>query len=350
MRRGMVALVRALASTGRGITAPLFSRLRPLLSCLLSPLLPPLPPAPAHALVASLLGVLAPAVATARVLDVGPGKLWSLPGPAAAQAHPGDVIRIAPGVYADCMVITADRVTIEGTGPDVVLADRTCQGKGILVISGRDVIVRGLTLRGARVPDRNGAGIRAQGGNLTVENTRFLDNENGILSGSMPAASIHIRDSTFIGNGRCDPVCAHGLYAGQIGLLRIERSRFLETRAGHHIKSRATRTEIVDSDIADGPNGTASYLVDIPNGGDVLIERTRLSKGPHSGNATAAIMIGAEGATIPTLYLRVRGNHFENAMGREVGFVVNRTRTLATLERNRLSGPVRALEGPGTVR
>ncbi len=296
-----------------------------------------------------LAPALAPSMAMARVLDVGPGLPFVLPGTAAAQAHPGDVIRIAPGLYQDCMVITADRVTIEGTGPEVVLADRTCQGKGILVISGRDVTVRGLTLRGALVPDRNGAGIRAEGGNLTIENTRFLENENGILTGSTPAAAIHIRDSLFFGNGRCDPICAHAVYAGQIGLLRIERTRFLDTRAGHHIKSRATRTEIVDSDIADGPTGTASYLIDIPNGGDVLIERTTLSKGPLSGNPVA-VMIGAEGATTPTLYLRARGNQFDNAMGREVTFLVNRTRTPALLEGNRLSGQVRPLEGPGTVR
>ena len=61
-------------------------------------------------------------------------------------------------------------------------------------------------------------------------------------------------------------------------------------------------------------------------------------------------MIGAEGATTPTLYLRARGNQFDNAMGREVTFLVNRTRTPALLEGNRLSGQVRPLEGPGTVR
>ncbi|MGE0419728.1 MAG: hypothetical protein AB7O80_23235 [Acetobacteraceae bacterium] len=297
-----------------------------------------------------LMALMAPALAQARVLEVGAGRPYAVPSAAAAHAYPGDTIRIAAGTYEDCMVINADRVTIEGEGPDTVLANRTCQGKGILVISGKDVTVRTLVLRGARVEDRNGAGIRAQGGNLTVEAVQFIDNENGILAAPNPAATIRIRDSAFIGNGKCEPVCAHGVYIGQIGLLRIERTRFADTRRGHHIKSRAGRTEIVESDISDGPTGTASYLIDIPNGGDVLVERSRLMKGPNAENPTGAIMIGMEGATNPSLYLRVTGNEFTNGMTRPTNFVVNRTRTAAVLTGNKLTGDVRPLEGPGTVK
>ena len=303
--------------------------------------------------VISILATLLLTIATtaqARVLEVGPGRLYPSPGVAAREAQAGDIIRIAAGVHEDCMVITADRVTVEGAGPDTVLANRACQGKGILVISGRDVTVRTLTLRGARVADRNGAGIRAEGTNLTVESVQFIDNENGILSAGNPASSIRIRDSAFIANGKCEPICAHGIYAGQIGLLRIERSMFRDTRVGHHIKSRAGRTEIVECDIADGPEGTASYLIDIPNGGDLLVERSRLHKGPRAQNPTGAIMVGMEGATTPTLFLRVIGNEFRNDMGRQTIFVVNRTQRPAVLEGNRLTGPVQPLEGPGQVR
>lgn len=297
-----------------------------------------------------LLALMLPTQGQARVLDVGPARPYAVPSAAAAQLYPGDTIRIAAGTYEDCMVITADRVTIEGEGSATVLANKTCQGKGILVISGHDVTVRNLVLRGARVEDRNGAGIRAQGGNLTVESVQFIDNENGILAAANPAASIRIRDSVFIANGKCEPVCAHGVYIGQVGLLRIERTRFADTRRGHHIKSRAGRTEIVECDISDGPTGTASYLIDIPNGGDVLIERSRLMKGPNAENPTGAVMIGMEGATNPSLYLRIMGNEFTSGMGRPTIFVVNRTRTNAVLDGNKLTGDVRPLDGPGTVK
>ena len=285
-----------------------------------------------------------------RTLDVGPGARFAQPSAAVAAAAPGDTIRIAPGRYSDCAVLRQDGMTIEGTGPGVVLAGKTCAGKGILVIDAANITVRGITLQGAHVPDRNGAGIRAEGGSVTVEAVRFLDNENGILTGDNPAATIRISDSDFIGNGSCEAGCAHGIYAGAVGLLRVERSRFLGTRSGHHIKSRAFRTEVTGCDIADGPDGTSSYLIEIPNGGALLVDANRLEKGPHSGNAANAIMIGAEGVKRPAGTVLIRGNRFVNDEGRPTVFVHNLSETPAVLEGNVLVGPVQALVGPGTVR
>src|SRR5258708_26983509 len=54
-------------------------------------------------------------------------------------------------------------------GADVVITDKACQGKALFVITGDDVSVRNLTFTRARVPDGNGAGIRAEGVNLRVE-------------------------------------------------------------------------------------------------------------------------------------------------------------------------------------
>lgn len=286
----------------------------------------------------------------ARVLEVGPGRPLTRPSAALAEARAGDVIRIDQGQYEDCLVVTLDRITLEGAGPETVLANRTCRGRGILLIYARDVTIRGLTLRGARVADRNGAGILAEGGNLTVERAHFVDNENGILGGGNITAAVRIVASTFIANGKCEPVCAHGVYIGQAALLRIERSTFRDTRVGHHIKSRAGRTEIVENDIADGTTGNSSYLIDIPNGGDVLIERNRLRKGPLTSNPGTAIMLGAEGETQPTRFIRILDNEFHNEMTEVTAFVRNLTRAPAVLERNRLSGPSLALEGPGSVK
>jgi hypothetical protein len=298
-----------------------------------------------------LLAMLAPSSSLhAATLLVGPTAPFRLPSQAVAAARSGDTIRIAAGYYSDCAVITQDGLTLEGAEGEAVLASKSCEDKGILVIAGRNVTVRNLTLRGARVPARNGAGIRAEGGNLRVEAARFIDNENGLLSAPDAAAEIHVIGSAFIGNGRCDPVCAHGLYVGAIGRLRIERSRFRDTHVGHHIKSRALRTEIVDCDIADGPDGTASYLIDIPNGGAVLVDSNRRRKGRRSDNPADAIMIGAEGVTNPTPSLIFRNNRFFNEQDRSTVFVNNRTATPALLQGNDLSGPVQPLSGLGTVR
>ena len=132
--------------------------------------------------------------------------------------------------------------------------------------------------------DRNGAGIRAEGRNLPVEHGRFIDNENGILANPKAGSTIRIVDSEFRGNAKCDEQCAHGIYVNAIDRLEIEHSRFIDQYISHHIKSRALNTVLIDNDIADGPNGNSSYLVVIPNGGDLLMQGNRLRKGKMAEN------------------------------------------------------------------
>ena len=190
----------------------------------------------AFGLVASLAAC---AVGGGNVLEVGPTQRLKLPSQAAAAAGAGDIIRIAPGDYTDCAVWRANRLTIEATGEGAVLADKTCAGKGIFVIAGNDITVRNLTFARAAVPDRNGAGIRAEGRNLTVEHSKFIDNENGILANPKAGSTIRIVDSEFRGNAKCEAQCAHGIYVNAIDRLEIEHSRFIDQHIGHHIKSRA---------------------------------------------------------------------------------------------------------------
>jgi len=211
------------------------------------------------------------------------------------------------------------------------------------------VTVRGLTLQRARVPDGNGAGIRAEGQDLLVEQVRFLDNENGILAASRPQGTLIIRNSEFLRNGSCEQACAHGIYAGRLALLRVERSTFRATRQGHHIKSRAIVTEVLDSDIADGVDGTASYLIDVPNGGAVLIRGNRLEKGPQAENRRAAIVIGAEGVDRPTPDIRVENNRFRANGAYRPAFVLNSTSTPAVLNSNVIEGQATPLRGDGLV-
>jgi hypothetical protein len=285
-----------------------------------------------------------------RTIDVGPKRAYRMPSAAAAVARRGDVIRIAPGTYEDCAVWRADGLVIEGEDAErVVIGNRTCLGKGVFVVTGSDVTVRGITLRGSRSQDANGAGIRGEGVNLTVERVRFLDNENGILLVGVPRGALLVRDSTFIGNGSCERACAHGIYTGTLELLRVERSRFLATRQGHHVKSRAFRTEMLNCDIDDGPEGTASYLIDVPNGGTVLIRGNRLSKGPRSGNRSTAISIGAEGVDRPTPEIRIEANVFTFGGNYPTVFVTNSTATPALLRGNSLPQTVTPLRGNGQV-
>jgi hypothetical protein len=280
---------------------------------------------------------------------VGPDQEFKVPSEAIAAAADGDVVEIAPvkDGYFDCAVIRTNHLTIEGKGPDVVLTDKTCEGKAIFVTAGDDITIRNITFTRARVPDENGAGIRAEGGNLTVEKSRFINNENGILAADAPDSAIRILQSEFTRNGKCRAACGHGIYVNRIALLHIEGTKFFDTRDGHHIKSRAARTELIGNDIEDGPNGTSSYLVDISNGGTLIMENNILEKGSHSANARAAVMIESADSSRQPTELTFVNNSFINNGGATTAFVLNWSGFAPRLEGNRLRGQVVLLSDEG---
>jgi hypothetical protein len=283
-----------------------------------------------------------------NILTVGPGKTYALPSDAARAAKQGDIIRIFPGLYTDCARWEANGLVIEGVGAGVVIAEKICNDKGLFITKGRDITVRNITFMSAHGSSHNGSGIRAEGANLTVEASRFIDNEDGILSGDGAGSAIVIKNSYFRGNGNCIAACAHGLYVGHIALLRVENSEFFEQHVGHHIKSRAARTEIVNNSVGDGPQGSASYLVDLPNGGSALISGNRFEKGPLSQNRRTVIAIGAERDKTqnPAGEITVEDNVLSNDTGVEAAFVRNYTSGPIVLRRNKFSGLVTPVDAP----
>jgi hypothetical protein len=289
------------------------------------------------------------AAAQAATLAVGANAPYKAPSAAAAAAKDGDHVEIAPGTYFDCAIWHASNLVIEGTGPGVVITDKVCAGKGLFIIDGNDVTVRNLTLQRARVADNNGAGIREEGRNLTVDGVKFLDNQDGILGNPQPDSTVIVRNSDFEHNGVCNPGCAHGMYLNALKLLRVEHSRFFATNEGHSIKSRTARTEVIDCDIEDGPDGTSSYLIDVPNGGAVVVRGNKLEKGPKSQNHTTAIAIGEEGVTQPTQEITIENNTLRNDGEYSTALVWNVTATPAILKGNKLSGSVVPLKGDGKV-
>lgn len=298
--------------------------------------------------------------AAARTWEVGPGRALTGPGQAAAVALDGDRVVFDPGVYRDCAIWRASRLTIEARPrpatmnrtvmTQTVVTGPSCGDRGLFVFVGNDITVRGLTFEHARNSWYTGAGILMEGANLTVENSQFLDNENGILAGGTPNSVVRIVHDVFRGNGSCQGACAHALYVGKrIARLEVTGCLFLDTHVGHDIKSRARATVVRESRIEDGPTGTSSYLIELPNGGDGEILNNVLHKGPNSENRDAAISIGTENRLNPTNVLRIRGNRFTSDLPEPVRFVRNSTETPARLTGNALIGRVTPLDGPGTV-
>jgi hypothetical protein len=294
--------------------------------------------------------------AGAAVLMVGPTQTYKKPSDAALVAKAGDTVRIDKGTYFDCAVWSVDNLIIDGASQGTVLTDKICQGKAIFVVHANGVTVRNITFQRARADDGNGAGIRAEGAGLTVERSKFFNNQSGILSGDVGGSAIIVRDSEFDHNGTCVRSCAHGVYVGHIASLEIDNSRFFNTLAGHHIKSRALRTVLNGNHIEDGPEGTASYEIDIPNGGSLVMTGNVIEKGPKNLNHKAAVMIGEEGQLQYTVELVIRNNTFTNDGPSpfyflyRTAFVRNETPVPVQLTGNILKGwNVTAFVGPGTA-
>jgi hypothetical protein len=299
--------------------------------------------------------------AAARTWEVGQGRALTSPEQAAAVAKDGDRVVFDPGIYRHCAIWQASRLTIEARLPSAsvnqtvmtqtVVTGASCGDRGLFVFTGNDITVRGVTFAHARDTWHTGAGILMEGANLTVQNSQFLDNENGILAGGPPDSVVRIEQDVFRGNGSCEGACAHALYVGKrIGRLEVVGSNFVDTHVGHAIKSRALVTIVRDSRIEDGPTGTSSYLIELPDGGDGEIVNNLLHKGLNSQNREVAISIGTESELNPTGTLLIRGNRFTSDLPGPVRFVRNFTRTPARLEGNVLIGNVVPLEGAGTVK
>jgi hypothetical protein len=285
-----------------------------------------------------------------RTLRVGPGKTYTTPSAASAAAQAGDRVLIDPGDYrGDVATWTASNLTICGDGGYARLyADgKHAQGKGIWVISvpsSATTTIVNVHFHDAKVPDKNGAGIRHEGGNLVLLNTGFFDNEDGILGGGGPVA-VTVERSEFARNGFGDGY-SHNLYVGNIDRLRVVSSYFHEAKIGHNLKSRAKENVIENSYFMDGPTGTSSYLLDFPDGGVVFMRGNLLHKGPNADNTTA-IAYGAERNVWSTNIVTLIHNTVVTTLGRGTFISFAGYTQQATLTANLFAGNAGLSSGIG---
>jgi Ca2+-binding RTX toxin-like protein len=200
-------------------------------------------------------------------------------------------------------------------------------GKGIIVTN-TDVSIDHLEFSGASVPAAsggNGAGIRYQGGNLVVTNCYFHDNQDGLLAGALPGGTITIDRTEFSQNGSGDGF-THDLYVGRIATLQVTNSYLHDAIVGHELKSRADTTIIQNNRIFDG-SGTASYTIDLPEGGAATIENNIIQQGPNSQNQIIIDYAEEVAAPLANSQLLFQGNTIVNQRGSAIG-VNNTTSTI----------------------
>lgn len=249
-------------------------------------------------------------VSHAAVIRVGPtGDLGSISA-AAERARNGDVIEIESGEWHADVALWQDKdLTIRGVGSRPVLyADgNSIEGKAIWVFRKGKFIVDNIEFRGARVADGNGAGIRLESGKLLVKNCHFFDNENGILTSNNQDVELVIENSLFAEAPHKKDPPQHLLYVGRIASLKISGSRFHNGFSGHLIKSRARETDISYNLIFDGPEGTSSYEVDLPSGGNARLIGNVIEQS-HQTQNPIMVAYGAEGSVWPRNNLLIAHN------------------------------------------
>lgn len=267
----------------------------------------------------------------------------------AAIGNGKGTILIAPGTYAQCAVQQGGDVSFRAQTPGSVILDGVpCEGKAALVLRGRSSNVDGIVFQNLRVPDGNGAGIRLESGNLTVANSLFRNSEQGILSGDAPGNSVTIDKSTFRHLGRCDRDldCAHGIYIGRYGSLKVTRSRFDQGDGGHYLKSRTPRVTITGNSFDDSHGHLTNYMIDLSNGASGEISGNEMVQGRDKDNHSAFITVAPEGREHDSSGLSIAGNSasFVPGLQRGSSFVANFTADPVKIGANRLASGIKVTD------
>jgi hypothetical protein len=232
-----------------------------------------------------------PAFQPGEVIRVGPGRAIKAPSAAARLAVDGSIVEIDAGGYVGDVAVWPQRdLTLRGVGGLVHLraGGRSAERKAIWVLRGRNVTVENIEFSGCAVPDLNGAGIRFEGDNLTLRNTRFHDNQMGILTSPRPDSEIVIESSEFARN-RVDTEhtgrLGHNIYISQSKRLTLRASHIHDAHIGHNVKTRARENFILYNRIEDAGQGS-SYLIDLSEGGQAYVIGNLLRQGPNNDNST----------------------------------------------------------------
>jgi len=216
-----------------------------------------------------------------KTIQVGPGKTYANPK-SLSDANlsvgsvivDGDIIEIDAGEYTGAdiqMWLSENNLTIRGVGATRPLLNNgwTEMGpSGIFVISGNNVTIENINFTGGKNWSANGAGIRHNGGDLTVRNCRFYYNQMGLQCTSDPSANVLVEHCEFDNNGHVGTGMSHHIYVNNLdyGTFTLKYSYLHDVHNGNSIKSKCAKNYIMYNRITN-ENGNGSSLIDLPRGG-----------------------------------------------------------------------------------
>jgi hypothetical protein len=181
------------------------------------------------------------------------------------------------------------------------------------------------------VPDRNGAGIRAEAPDLTVAHARFLNDEVGILD-SAAGGTLRVTDSDFDENGRA-------LLIGPSARLEIGATRITGTRAGDAIATAAAITAITGGAIEDGDMGAVGCLISTT--GDLDLRGVAFRKAATGANPGCIVLAGGAATKVT-----VQGGSVSVAAPSAATFIRNAVGARVSIEGVSYSGDVTPERGP----
>ena len=234
------------------------------------------------------------------------------------------------GTYVNDFATVTTKITIEGVGgmAEFVANEPPPNEKGILTVD-NDVTVENCGFSGCAISDAeggNGAGIRYEGGQMTLENDSFENNQNGILGAPSIGGltnTVTVDHCLFLDNGS-GTGSTHNFYMGNVTQVTFTNNISEGAVVGHEFKSRAYSNDIENNVFADGPTGDASYEIDLPDGGADTVSGNVIEKGPDGINE-AMVHFGGEGIPYAGSSLLVFDNQFVNEFGAAAVAVLNQT-------------------------
>lgn len=237
-----------------------------------------------------LSSFLLPLLIQANSWNIGPSRTYTKPSQITNLVQDGDTVFIDGGIYYnDAVKWPKKNLSIIGLGDST---NRTIMrysgdipnGKGIFVFetpgNNDNAYIENIDFDSAQISmsnGGNGAGIRFQAVNLTVNKCRFSNCQNGILegNGSVTTSNVIITNCEFRNNGFQVPNNVtfsgyeHHIYIGaSADTLMVINNYFHHPRGqANSIKTRAQRSFILYNLIDEEATGFGSWEINIAQGG-----------------------------------------------------------------------------------